>query len=189
MKLPNTSDVVVSAAKIADYLLSLSHPIGRSKARFFLGFGFRLDRGEVLIQALKEHAARHEVSRDRVFSLRDALYYRWCLECTGWSKPAGADRLVHRKWGRHGLFRNRLSFAGLKQVIHELEPVALTVDLPEHGLKKDDVGAVVAIHKNAAGYEVEFVTLAGETVGVVSLKPTQIRSIGQRELPHVRAMG
>lgn len=73
-------------------------------------------------------------------------------------------------------------------MIHELDTIVLTVDLLEHGLKKDDVGVVVSVHKNAAGYEVEFVTLGGETVGVISLTPAQIRSIGRRELPHVRAM-
>jgi hypothetical protein len=39
-----------------------------------------------------------------------------------------------------------------------------------------------------AGYEVEFVTFTGETVGVVSLTPEQVRSTGHRELPHARAI-
>ena len=73
-------------------------------------------------------------------------------------------------------------------MIDALDTVVLTVDLPELGLKKGDVGAVVLVHEGGAGYEVEFVTFAGETVGVVSLTPEQVRSMGRRELPHARAI-
>ena len=50
----------------------------------------------------------------------------------------------------------------------ELERVVLTIDLAEHGLKTDDIGTVVLVHGENQGYEVEFVTLTGETVAVVS---------------------
>jgi hypothetical protein len=46
-------------------------------------------------------------------------------------------------------------------MIKELETVVLTVDLPEHRLKKGDVGTVVLVH-SISGYEVEFMTLGGE---------------------------
>ena len=72
-------------------------------------------------------------------------------------------------------------------MIQELDNVVLTVDLPEHGLKLGDVGTVVLCHK-AAGYEVEFMTLTGETVAVVSLPTGQLRSIAPREIAHVRAI-
>jgi len=49
----------------------------------------------------------------------------------------------------------------------ELERVVLTIDLAEHGLKTDDIGTVVLVHGENQGYEVEFVTLTGETVAVV----------------------
>jgi hypothetical protein len=71
-------------------------------------------------------------------------------------------------------------------MISELDTVVLTTDLPAYGLKSGDVGAVVLVHAGGTGYEVEFVTFAGETVGVVSLSPEQVRSLGRRELPHVR---
>ncbi len=74
-------------------------------------------------------------------------------------------------------------------MIHELDTVVLTMDLPEHGLKAGDLGTVVLIHEGRAGYEVEFVTLDGETVAVVSLRAGQIRPIGHREVAHARPVG
>jgi len=73
-------------------------------------------------------------------------------------------------------------------MIHELDTVVLTTDLPECGLVEGDVGAVVMMHSGGVGFEVEFVTLGGETVSVVSLNPSQVRAIGRREIPHVRTM-
>ena len=73
-------------------------------------------------------------------------------------------------------------------MLHELERVVLTNDLPEHGLKRGDVGTVVLTHHGGAGYEVEFVTLDGETVAVVTVLATQIRPIERREIAHARAI-
>lgn len=48
-------------------------------------------------------------------------------------------------------------------MIHELDSVVLTVDLPEHRLQRGDVGTVVLLHEDR-DYEVEFVALDGETL-------------------------
>jgi hypothetical protein len=63
MKLPNYEQAVVPQAKIVEYLLSLNHEDGRSKARFFLSFGFRIEQWEVLASALLAHAANHEITK------------------------------------------------------------------------------------------------------------------------------
>ena len=60
-------------------------------------------------------------------------------------------------------------------MIKELDNVELTVDLPEHRLKKGDVGTVVLLH-GGAGYEVEFTNLTGETPVVVSLSWDKVHS-------------
>jgi len=73
-------------------------------------------------------------------------------------------------------------------MINELDRVILTSDLPEEGLATGDVGAVVHVYRGGAGYEVEFVTLDGETVAVVTLKPDQIRPAARREIPHARRL-
>ncbi|MSR59623.1 MAG: DUF4926 domain-containing protein [Planctomycetaceae bacterium] len=72
-------------------------------------------------------------------------------------------------------------------MVKELDTVVLATDLPEFGLECGDLGTVVLLHHNS-GYEVEFLTLDGETVAVVSLGPEQVRPVGQREIAHVRSV-
>jgi len=72
-------------------------------------------------------------------------------------------------------------------MIKELDNVVLTVDLPEHHLEKGDVGTVVLLH-GSSGYEVEFMTLGGSTLVVVSLSNNQVRPVGSREIAQARAL-
>ena len=71
-------------------------------------------------------------------------------------------------------------------MIRDLDTVALKTALPKYGLKSGDLGSVVMVHEGKSGYEVEFSTLKGKTLAVVSLKPSQIRAIGKREIAHAR---
>ncbi len=73
-------------------------------------------------------------------------------------------------------------------VIQELERVVLTVDLPEYQLQAGDVGVVVMIHKDGAGYEVEFFMLDGETLDVATVEAQQVRPVSRRDVLHVRAI-
>ena len=52
MTLPGAERAVVEPAKVRDYLLSPEHPVGRGKARFFTGLGFRRERWPELRDAL-----------------------------------------------------------------------------------------------------------------------------------------
>lgn len=61
MRLPNYENVVVPEAKIADYLLSLTHRDGRSKAKFFNQAGFSIAAWQELAQALRQHVADNEI--------------------------------------------------------------------------------------------------------------------------------
>ena len=70
-------------------------------------------------------------------------------------------------------------------MIKELDPVVLTEAIPEHGLQAGDVGWVM-VHGDAVGYEVEFVTLAGETVSVVTAPAPSVRPVQSREIAHAR---
>jgi len=63
MKLPNYDKAFVPQAKITEYLLSLSHEDGRSKARFFLEFGFSNEAWQELAQVLQQHAVEHELTK------------------------------------------------------------------------------------------------------------------------------
>lgn len=73
------------------------------------------------------------------------------------------------------------------QEIIELDRVVLTKSLPEQGLEAGDVGTVVLVHRNGAGFEVEFITLDGETVALATLTAADIRSVLPRELTHARS--
>jgi hypothetical protein len=73
-------------------------------------------------------------------------------------------------------------------MIEELDRVILTVDLPVYGLRAGDIGTIVLVHDGSKGFEVEFVSLDGETVAVTSLFAYQVRSIGQREIAHARPL-
>ncbi|MEK7270318.1 MAG: DUF4926 domain-containing protein [Planctomycetota bacterium] len=72
-------------------------------------------------------------------------------------------------------------------MIAELDTVVLKQDLPEKGLVAGDLGTVVLVH-GRSGYEVEFNTLGGDTVAVVSLSPRQIRPAGSGEIAHARSV-
>jgi hypothetical protein len=73
-------------------------------------------------------------------------------------------------------------------MIHELDTVALTHDIPEHGLKAGDLGAVVHCYATSLAYEVEFVTAEGRTIGVLTLQQGDIRRPGSRDILHVREL-
>jgi hypothetical protein len=72
-------------------------------------------------------------------------------------------------------------------MLKELATVVLTEDIPARGLKGGDVGTIVLVH-DQRGYEVEFLTLAGETVAVVSLTPQQVRPVRRGEIAQARAV-
>ncbi|MBI3516834.1 MAG: DUF4926 domain-containing protein [Proteobacteria bacterium] len=71
-------------------------------------------------------------------------------------------------------------------MIKELDPVVLTADLPDESLKAGDVGWVVLVHRGGAGFEVEFTTLSGETVSVVTVPTTAVRPVAPKEVAHAR---
>ena len=61
MLLPNAERAAIDAEKLRGYLLSLTHPIGRFKARFFAALGYSADdwrtlEGDLRIQHLSQDA-------------------------------------------------------------------------------------------------------------------------------------
>jgi hypothetical protein len=70
----------------------------------------------------------------------------------------------------------------------ELELVKLTVDVPEHGLRRGDVGTIVFVHAGGEAYEVEFVACDGGTVAVLSLPASRVCPLGGREIAHARPL-
>jgi hypothetical protein len=69
-----------------------------------------------------------------------------------------------------------------------LETVVLERDLPEHGLRKGDLGAVVELYEPDA-LEVEFVTASGKTQALVTLAVGDVRAVDDHDLVTVRPVG
>jgi len=70
--------------------------------------------------------------------------------------------------------------------VKELDLVVLTKDLPDEGLRAGDIGTVVLVHQEGAGYEIEFSTLDRQTLAVVTLIANDVRPVGDREIAHAR---
>jgi len=68
---------------------------------------------------------------------------------------------------------------------HPNDVVVLDKDLPHHGLKRGDLGAVVEVY-GADAIEVEFVTASGKTEALLSLKAQDVRAVDDKDLMAVR---
>lgn len=69
----------------------------------------------------------------------------------------------------------------------ELDTVVLDRELPDHGLRKGDLGAVVQVYEPEA-LEVEFVTASGRTQALVTLKAGDVRAVKDEDLISVRSL-
>lgn len=68
---------------------------------------------------------------------------------------------------------------------HILDTVVLARDLPEHGLRKGDLGAVVEVYE-PDGIEVEFVTASGRTAALLTLNARDVGPVANDDLVSVR---
>ena len=73
-------------------------------------------------------------------------------------------------------------------MIKEHQRVVLRTRVPEEGLESGDVGTVVHVYRDGQAYEVEFVTLEGQTAAVVTLEASQVRPVTSREITHAREL-
>jgi hypothetical protein len=68
-----------------------------------------------------------------------------------------------------------------------LDTVVLNRNLPQHGLRAGDLGAVVEVYE-PDGLEVEFVTASGKTQAVVTLDVNDVRPVQENDLVTVRSV-
>jgi hypothetical protein len=73
-------------------------------------------------------------------------------------------------------------------MFRELDRVVLTTPVPALGLVAGDIGTVVLVHERGKGYEVEFVTLGGETLAVTTLLAGDVRPVERNEIAHARSV-
>ena len=69
MHLPDREHAFIPPAKLSNYLLSLSHPAGRSQARFLLAVGYRMSPGE----NLKIYRENHGLTQGQLGELLDCV--------------------------------------------------------------------------------------------------------------------
>lgn len=72
----------------------------------------------------------------------------------------------------------------LDSTFQELDTVALTHDIPEQGLKRGDLGAIVHRYADGAALEVEFVDLTGDTLALLTLTQTDIQPTDLDSIHH-----
>lgn len=68
-----------------------------------------------------------------------------------------------------------------------LDSVVLQKDVPEYGLRRGDVGAIVEVY-GGDGFEVEFITGSGRTQALVTLGPADVRPVADSEMLAVRSV-
>jgi len=72
--------------------------------------------------------------------------------------------------------------------MNELDTVVVNKNIPEHGIMKGDIGVIVHTYDKNQVMEVEFVSGAGETLGVVTLSTKDVRPMNGDEILHVREL-
>lgn len=73
-------------------------------------------------------------------------------------------------------------------MIKEHDCIVLTQGIPDERLQAGDVGTVVHIHRDGAAYEVEFVTLTGQTVAVATVLSSKLRPVSRQDITHAREL-
>ena len=186
MKLPAAERAVIESAKIRDYLLSTSHPVGRFKAPFFASLGYTSANWHRLEADLRDLAISgdtepgHDSPYGQKYEIRGTL--KEPLREVGGS----SDNLDHSfRWGRATV---RDGVPGGNDMMYKvLDTVVLDRDLPQQGLRSGDLGAVVQVYE-PDGLEVEFVTASGKTQALVTLQFRDVRPVQDCDLIAVRSV-
>jgi hypothetical protein len=71
--------------------------------------------------------------------------------------------------------------------IRLLDTVVLDRDIPEHDLRRGDLGSVVQIYE-PDGLEVEFVSASGKTEALITLSAADVRPVADGDLISVRRL-
>ena len=73
-------------------------------------------------------------------------------------------------------------------MIREHDRVVLTAPVPKERLEVGDVGTVVHVYPDGKAFEVEFITLDGQTAAVATVETSQVRSVTGSEITHARQL-
>jgi hypothetical protein len=92
-QLPNAEKAIIQAEKITRYLLDFDHEDGKTKAAFFVRFGFDPNDWQVLEQAILQHALENPV----VAQTETAFGIKYTVE-GGLNCPDGRKPGVRTTW-------------------------------------------------------------------------------------------
>ena len=70
----------------------------------------------------------------------------------------------------------------------EHDRIVLTTDIPQEGLKAGDVGTIVHIYPQGEAFDVEFLTLDGDTAAIATVLPSRARPVTNKDITHARNM-
>jgi hypothetical protein len=160
MELPNGEQAVIDERKVREYLLSPSHPVGRFKLSSSRASALAPTAGDPSLRPLQDPPRR--VTR-------------------GSPKRANSAESTRSRgsWKRQAAARGGISQGAMK---HELlETVVLVRDVPAHGLRAGDLGAIVEIHF-PDNSKMEFVTASGRTTALGTLNESDVRAIADTDL-------
>jgi len=93
LQIPDVDRAVVEPAKLRDYLLSQTHPVGRFKAAFFLALGYSPDGWRQLEADLRSQ----HLSRDAEAGTPNAYGQKYVIRAT-LVGPAGRAATVVSVW-------------------------------------------------------------------------------------------
>lgn len=67
------------------------------------------------------------------------------------------------------------------------DSIALLADIPEEGLERGNLGAIVHVHNGGEAFEVEFVDDDGRTYGLTALTPDQFMLVHRHAMERIAA--
>lgn len=71
-------------------------------------------------------------------------------------------------------------------MLKEHDRIVLTDDIPDYRLKIGDVGTIVHVYPRREAFEVEFLTLDGNTAALATVLPSQVRPVASTDIAHAR---
>ena len=73
-------------------------------------------------------------------------------------------------------------------MIREHDRIVLTAAVPNERLEIGDVGTVVHVYAEGEVFEIEFMTLDGQTAAVATVEASAVRPVTGREITHSREL-
>ncbi len=73
-------------------------------------------------------------------------------------------------------------------MLREHDRIVLTRDIAADRLRAGDCGTIMQVHRDGAAFEVEFLTLDGNTAAVATVPASRLRPVAATDLTHARVL-